>query len=121
MKRYFILRVELHDLPRGVDSRPIYDFLHDELTRKGYQKTIPARSGGTYQLPDAVYTGWVDAPITEFTASNASNLAKAAIDATIAFVKRDYPLTTMYGSDLAVEAVTNGNNTEVYWHGLEQA
>lgn len=117
MKRHYIVRVELHNLPKSADSRPIYDFLHDELTRRKFYKEIPNKNGAKYQLPDAVYLVWENVAGT-LNGSDISKLVQASINATVVFVKQSYPSTNMYGSELVVQVAYDSTSLEVYWHNL---
>ena len=46
----FITRVELHGA-----TEPDYEFLHSEMAKKGFSRTIVDQAGATHQLPSAEY------------------------------------------------------------------
>jgi hypothetical protein len=116
MKRYFLTRVQLHNLPKE-NNRNLYNDLHSELANRDFYKEIRGDDKVVYLLPDAMYESFTLKTEGNFTVDHVRALAKASIEAVVAAVKKTHPFSTLYGAVLVAEM----NNGRICWTGLEKA
>ena len=59
----FFARVELKNVE--TNSYELYEKLHTQMAKQGFERTFAGASGAVYQLPDVTYRGEFDAPTSE--------------------------------------------------------